>query len=154
MNKRLLILPLCTLMVAGCVDNGPGPYTQPPPVQQQAHVRHGTIIGVRNVEMRRNTQGDQVAGALVGGIVGGIIGNQFGEGSGKSLMTGAGAATGAVVGSNMAKRTSSGTYWSQAWEIRLDSGRVMTIIQSSNTFRVGQRVRVITRDGRTWLASQ
>lgn len=64
-------------------------------------------------------------------------------------MTGAGAISGAVIGSNLATRT--GTYASQAWTVRLDNGGTVTVIQASNMFRVGERVRVVQRGSEMYL---
>ena len=112
-------------------------------------VHYGTIIAVRPVTMQRTANGDQLVGAVAGGLVGAVIGHQFGAGTGKDLMTGAGAISGAVIGSNLATRT--GTYASQAWTVRLDNGGTVTVIQASNMFRVGERVRVVQRGSEMYL---
>lgn len=146
MRTRTLFVPLVVAALAACNEMGPPPATSPSyaPVAQASHVQYGTIVSVRPVTMQRTAQGDQIVGAVAGGLVGAVIGNQFGEGSGKDLMTGAGALTGALVGSHLAQQHS-GTYQSQAWTVRMRNGGTVTIVQASNSFYVGQHVRVVSR---------
>lgn len=150
MKLHAFLLPLIVAALAGCTPPGqmaePG-YAAPAAVSQ---VSYGTIVGVRPVTMQHTSDGDRIAGAVVGGLAGAIIGNQFGGGTGRDLMTGAGAVTGAMIGSNLA--TQNRTYASQAWTVRLDNGGSITIIQASNVFRVGMRVRVVSEGASTYIA--
>lgn len=153
MLKSMTILLPALLALSACDQPAP-PYEVPPaygygPVSQHTQVLYGTIIAVRPVTMQRTANGDQLVGAVAGGLVGAVIGHQFGAGTGKDLMTGAGAISGAVIGSNLATRT--GTYASQAWTVRLDNGGTVTVIQASNMFRVGERVRVVQRGSEMYL---
>ncbi|WP_127904037.1 hypothetical protein [Solirhodobacter olei] len=111
--------------------------------------KDGTIIHVRSATMERTAEDEQVVGAIAGGLVAAVIGHEFGAGIGQDLMTGAGVITGAVIGSNLFRR--SGTYASQAWTIRLDSGSTSRVIQPSDLFRVGKRVRVVQREDEKYL---
>lgn len=149
MKPYALILPLVVATLAGCSPpnamSEPG-YAAPAAV---SHVSYGTIVAAQPVTMQRTSSGDRIAGAVVGGLAGAIIGNQFGAGTGKDLMTGAGAMTGAVLGSNFA--TQNRTYASQAWTVRLDNGGAITIVQASNVFHVGMRVRVVAEGTSTYI---
>ena len=148
LKRTAALLPFAALLAA--CEPQPGPYYPSDSyATQPEYIQYGTIIGVRPVTMQRTSNGDQIVGAVTGGLVGAIIGNQFGAGSGKDLMTGAGAITGAVIGSNIA--TQQHTYQSSAWTVRLDNGGVMTVIQTSSRFRVGDRVMVVQRAGQTFL---
>lgn len=153
MLKSALILLPAMLTLAACDQMGPpygpGPVAGYGQIAPAAYVQYGTIIRVRPVTMQRTANGDQIVGAVAGGLVGAVIGNQFGAGSGKDLMTGAGAITGAMIGSRLAAGT--GTYTSQAWTVRLDNGGTMTIIQASNMFRVGERVRIVHQGNNVYL---
>lgn len=148
LKRTAILLPFAALLAA--CEPQPGPYypAESYPSQPE-YIQYGTIVQVRPVTMQHTANGDQIVGAITGGLVGAIIGNQFGAGSGKDLMTGAGAITGAVIGSNIA--THQTTYQSAAWTVRLDNGGVMTIIQNSGRFRVGDRVMVIQRGNETYL---
>lgn len=155
MKSTILLLPAVLALSAcdqpwGPHGPGPGPAPHVMVVPQTVHVERGRIIAVRPVTMRRTSDGDQIVGAVAGGLVGAVIGNQFGAGSGKDLMTGAGAVTGAIIGSNIAAQRA-GTYTSYAWTVRLDNGGTVTIIQLSHSFRVGQRVRVVSRGDQMYL---
>ncbi|MBI1219877.1 MAG: glycine zipper 2TM domain-containing protein [Rhodobacteraceae bacterium] len=148
LKRTAILLPFAALLAA--CEPQPGPYypTNSYPSQPE-YIQYGTIIQVRPVTMQRTANGDQIVGAVTGGLVGAIIGSQFGAGTGKDLMTGAGAITGAVIGSNIATHQS--TYQSAAWTVRLDSGGVMTIIQTSGRFHVGDRVMVVQSGNETYL---
>jgi outer membrane lipoprotein SlyB len=142
MRFRLLVLPLTCVLAAGCVDtSGPGYQETSPQVVQSQNTRVGTIVSVRDVIVRKNNQGDQVAGAIVGGVLGGIVGHQFGAGSGRDVMTAAGAAGGAIAGSKIAGQPQ--TYRSREWTVQLNRGGTIAVIQNSGDLWVGQRVRVI-----------
>jgi outer membrane lipoprotein SlyB len=149
MARHALFVPLIVAALAGCEPQTtmtPVPYDAP---AVATHVSYGRIIAEHPVTMQQTANGDRIGGALVGGLAGAIIGNQFGGGTGKDLMTGAGAVTGAVIGGNLASQTR--TYVSQAWTVRLDNGGTMTIIQASNTFYVGMRIRVVQNGSQTYL---
>jgi len=150
--RFLFFLP-ALLAISAC-NPTPGPYSggsrpDPYPSYHAESIEYGRIVSVRPVTMRRTNQGDQIVGTVAGGLVGAVIGHQFGSGTGKDLMTGAGAITGAIVGSNIANQ--GGTYTSSAWTVRLNNGGSITVIQASNTFRVGDRVRVVRNGNQVYL---
>lgn len=150
--RFLLLLP-AVLAVAACYPT-PGPYPDGPRPRPYSSypaetIEYGRIVAVRPVTMQRTSDGDRIVGTVTGALVGAVIGHQFGSGTGKDLMTGAGAVTGAIVGSNIASQ--GGTYTSYAWTVRLDNGGSITVIQLSNTFRVGDRVSVVRRGDQVYL---
>ncbi|WP_162178907.1 glycine zipper 2TM domain-containing protein [Thioclava atlantica] len=154
--RFLLLLP-ALLAVSACYPTpgpysgspGPGPGPAPYPSYRAESIEYGRIVSVQPVTMRRTSDGDRIVGTVAGGLVGAVIGRQFGSGTGKDLMTGAGAITGAIVGSNIASQGS--TYTSSAWTVRLDNGGSITVIQVSNTFRVGDRVSVVRSGDQVYL---
>ncbi|WP_295536753.1 glycine zipper 2TM domain-containing protein [uncultured Thioclava sp.] len=152
--RFLLFLPPL-LAVAACnptpgpYSGGPGPRPAPYASYQAETIEYGRIVSVQPVTMRRSSDGDRVVGTVAGGLVGAVIGHQFGSGTGKDLMTGAGAITGAIVGGNIASQ--GGTYTSSAWTVRLRNGGTITVIQASNTFRVGDRVSVVRNGDQVYL---
>ncbi|OOY31364.1 glycine zipper 2TM domain-containing protein [Thioclava sp. F36-6] len=156
MRIFLLVLP-AALSVAACNPTpGPyanGPYTGPGPGPRTTYsydsIEYGRIVSVQPVTMRRTTDGDQIVGAVTGGLVGAVIGHQFGSGTGKDVLTGAGAIAGTIIGSNVASQ--GGTYTSYAWTVRLDNGGSITVIQMSNSFRVGDRVSVVRSGNQVYL---
>lgn len=112
-------------------------------------VRLGTVTGARNVVVQGG-QGSQVAGAVVGGIAGAALGNQVGGGLGQDIATGVGATAGVVAGQQAGRAAASSN--SIEWFVDLDSGGTVSVIQTSPSFSVGQRVRVISGGGSTRLA--
>ncbi|GHE00797.1 outer membrane lipoprotein pcp [Defluviimonas sp. 20V17] len=150
MTFTYLAIPLACLSLAGCVENQGGQSYAEPAVQQ-THVRVGTIVRSRTVELR-NTNGDRkVAGTLVGAAIGGVIGNQFGKGEGKTAATIVGAGAGAAVGNNMASKNATTVSYRRAWEVRLRNGRHIVVLKQGGHFRVGERVRVIGQGDNAYL---
>lgn len=125
--------------------SSPAPYTS----NRAESIEYGRIVSVQPVTMRRTNNGDQIVGTVAGGLIGAVIGHQLGSGTGKDVMTGVGAITGAIVGGNIASQ--GGTYTSSAWTVRLHNGGSITVIQASNTFRVGDRVSVVRNGDQVYL---
>lgn len=113
-------------------------------------VQFGTVIASRNVTVQGN-QGAQAAGAVIGGIAGAALGQNIGGGTGKVIATGAGATAGAAAG--LAAGNAAGSRQSIEWTVRLESGQTISVIQSTPTFAVGQRVQVIGGGTNTRLAA-
>jgi outer membrane lipoprotein SlyB len=93
------------------------------------------------------------AGTLAGGAVGGIAGSSVGGGKGSQIAAVVGAVAGGVAGS----AAEEGLTRRQGIDItvRLDSGELISVVQElapESSFRVGDRVRVLTLDGETRIA--
>ena len=150
MKFAFLAIPLACVSLAGCVENQANQgYAQP--AVQQMHVRIGTIVGTRRVEVQSTNQTDQIAGTLVGAAVGGVIGNQIGRGSGNTLATIAGAGAGGLIGNDLAGKNATQVSYRRAWDVRLRNGERILVLRDGEHFRVGERVRVVSNGQRVHL---
>lgn len=150
MKFTFLAIPLACLSLAGCVENQGG-QSYAAPAAQQAHVRIGTIVRSRTVELQNTNEDRKVAGTLMGAAIGGVIGNQFGKGDGNTAATIIGAGAGAAVGNNLASKNATTVSYRRAWEVRLRNGRHILVLKQGGHFRVGDRVRVIGQGENTYL---
>lgn len=145
--KTLLILTVgSTILLSSCAQQsltgdtysrGEAGYAQ--------NVRTGRITSIRYVKI----EGGSNTGAIIGGVAGGILGNEIGSGAGRTAATIGGAGLGMVAGSHAEKAIQS----RQGIEIavKLDQGGSVSIVQEVNnneSFRVGDRVRVLSGGGR------
>jgi len=111
------------------------------------HARQGqaivfaTIFNIDHVQIEST---DGTIGAISGGIMGGLIGNTIGGGSGKRVATGAGALVGAGAGALIEQAAT--TINALEISIQHSNGKMEAIVQAAgtDTFQVGQVVRVIT----------
>lgn len=144
--KRLLIAASLPFFVASCAqDSLTGDTYSRGEAGQAQEVRTGTITGIRSV----NIEGNRVGGALIGAAAGALIGNQIGSGDGNTVATVAGGLAGGAAGSHAGQAVTS----KQGLEIqvKLDQGGSVAVVQEQNPrepFAQGERVRVLTSDGR------
>ena len=132
---------------AGCVSDFSGSTISQAEARTQMSVSYGTITRIEAVTIEGN---DGVVGAVAGGALGGAVGSAFGGGSGNAIATVVGAVVGAAAGASV-ERTST-TQQAYSFEVTLDDGRIVAVTQTpgSDTFSVGQRVRLlVSRDGTT-----
>ena len=144
MNKVILLTTVLTAsLVTGCAQQGLyGTSYSRDQVRQAQTVQYGTIESVTPVVIEGRDDG--IVGSGTGAIVGGIAGNQIGGGSGRTLATVVGAVAGGLVGQRIEK--SATTRQGQELTIRLDSGRVVSVVQEVDNgqfFRPGDRIRVL-----------
>lgn len=99
MIKRVLIVSLMGVSLAGCVNNDSlsGDVYTASEAKQVQNVTYGTIVHVRPVQIRGGDDAN-VIGAIGGAVLGGFLGNTVGGGTGRSLATAAGAVAGGVAG--------------------------------------------------------
>ncbi|HDR9188636.1 TPA: glycine zipper 2TM domain-containing protein [Burkholderia vietnamiensis] len=107
------------------------------------HVSYGTIIGIREVQMKEKTSG---VGTAAGAIAGGALGSQVGGGRGSWLGAAVGVLSGGVIGQAIERNFSN----SKATEFILrmeDTGATISITEKTDEkFAVGQRVQLIGTD--------
>lgn len=107
-------------------------------------VKYGSVTGVRNVLIENKESG---VGTVTGGILGGIAGRQVGGGSGRAAGAVIGAVLGGIAGSKIDKNVQ--TKRGIEVTIRLQDGKTVAVSQlADERFNVGDRVKVITKDGR------
>lgn len=119
-------------------------------VMSPQQVRYATIIQLRAVVIEGTKSG---IGGAAGAAVGGIGGSATGDGKGAAVATILGAVAGGMVGA----RAEEGLTKSQGVEItvRYDDGEEVAIVQAYDKdfeFRIGDRVRLLTLNGRTRVA--
>ncbi len=140
MKPRTLTAAIaCALALAACATNPPygDPYYNS--TSQGTYTQYGRVVAIDTIAGENRPSG---AGAVIGGVVGGVLGHQIGSGRGNDAATVAGAVGGAVVGNEMERRRAAGDP-DYRIEIRLESGRVLTLVQDTpGGLRVGDRVRV------------
>lgn len=116
-------------------------------------VLYGTVEGVRMVKINNDQSSNAAVGTAGGAVIGGVLGNLFGGGSGKTVATVAGALAGAAIGG--AGTQAIGNQTGVEVTIRLDSGRVMAVVQGADmAFAPGQRVKILQGEGTTRVVPQ
>lgn len=145
MKKTILASLIATsILLTGCAGLVP---TNNQYTAQQAnsivHVSYGTIVAMREVQMKENTSG---VGAVGGGVAGAAIGSKIGSGRGNIVGAVLGALGGAIGGQAIERALSN----NKAIEFILrmeDTGATVAITEKTDEkFQVGQRVQLIGTD--------
>ena len=111
-------------------------------------VRFGVVESVRVIRIDAPQTG---VGATSGAILGGIAGSNVGGGSGAAAAAVAGALLGSIIGSHIEADANAGN--GIEITVLLDGGRYIAVVQAADeTFRVGDRVRVLSGQGITRVA--
>ncbi len=149
--KHIVIATLAlTLLLAGCQSTLTGDYYSRDDARRIQTVEYGSIEATRPVVI----EGTKTpVGTVAGGAVGGIAGSTVGSGKGSAVATVVGAVAGGVAGA----AAEEGLTRRQGVDItvKLDSGRVISVVQEQtpqSSFRVGDRVRILTLNGETRIA--
>lgn len=142
----LALLATAILGLAGCAAPGRGSADyRGYQAQTEQSVRFGVVESVRAVRLE---PGDSGVGTTSGAVLGGIAGSTIGHGRGSV----AGAVAGAVVGGIIGSAVERDANQRQGIEITvmLDGGKYVAIVQEADeTFRVGDRVRILSGRGTT-----
>lgn len=140
------LIAVASLGLAACAPQTNSAVYSTGQAMQASHVQFGTIIDVRQVELRNMPQGDRAIGVAVGTLAGGAIGSQFGKGDGKTAMTAIAAVAGAAIGDNVAQNAN--RHQAAEWFVRLDKGGMISVVQNDPSLYVGASVKVV-QDGRS-----
>lgn len=145
-TSRWLMPVLFSAMLAACASREPLMSTDGGTL-----VRTGQVVDVRDVTVAGNrTSG---FGSFVGTLLGAVAGSTVGSGHGRSLATAGGAVAGNVAGGKM--EAAAGTYTRTALTVRFENGDTRVYhLAPDPTLRVGQRVQVVTHQGRTTVTKQ
>jgi outer membrane lipoprotein SlyB len=144
MKCRLVAaVAMVILYATGCANTSPNVYSRQE-TMRVAEVREGIVVGVRSVTIAGNEA--PLVGAGVGAVVGGLAGNALSNGRGAGTVLGvlAGGLGGAAIEHQATQQ--------QGAEItvQLNSGSTVAVIQQAGQdIRVGDRVRLVSEDGRT-----
>ena len=140
--RPLALLVLGAVTLTGCATYSPDVY-QAGQVQQVQSVELGTVEAVRSVQIQGKSNELYTLG---GTVLGGLAGSTIGRGTGSV----AGAVAGAMLGGTAAHalHSSGGTQPGLSITVRLDSGRLVNIVQNANVnIQPGQRVQVLSGAG-------
>ncbi len=139
------VITVAALAVSGCVSSQSGTTFSRSEAITAQRTYWGEIISVSEGKIEGTKSG---LGAVAGGVLGGVSGRAVGGGSGKNIATVGLALAGAAAGAMAEDAITSQRAYSLS--VKLDDGRVFTIVQNANTaFVVGQRVKVLeSNEGR------
>ncbi len=129
-------------LLAGCSKQSQNQYDYSE-VGKSSVAEFGTVIGVREVEVKAENTG---TGALAGGVAGGVAGNNMGNGYGQVVGLVGGALVGAAAGS-LAEQSLS-DYKAMEYTVIKENGKTLTLVQNTKpdepVFKQGDRVLVQT----------
>ena len=150
-NLLIASFAATVLLLGGCASNLSGDSYSRDEARTVQNVRMGTIEYLRPVQIE-GTKSPVGAGA--GAVVGGLGGSTIGGGTGSYVM----AVIGAVAGGLIGAAAEEGLTRTQGVEItvREDDGTMRAYVQQVEeyqVFRVGQRVRIMTLNGTSRVAS-
>ncbi|THB75288.1 MAG: glycine zipper 2TM domain-containing protein [Gammaproteobacteria bacterium] len=147
--QRILVttLILIAVTIAGCGQTTSGRSYSDKQARRSYEVLMGTLVDVRDVVIERDERG---VGTVSGAAIGGVAGSHAGKGRGKVITTIIGALAGGIIGNKVEGEAMK----EQGVEliIDLDNGKTIAVVQGKDpkdNFRVGDRVRVLSRGGET-----
>jgi outer membrane lipoprotein SlyB len=153
--NRIFSLPLAialalAMALTGCVSNQSGNVYSRDDVGRPQTVRMGTITALRPVTIEGTKS---PIGSAAGAAVGGIAGSSVGGGRGSYVA----AVLGAVAGGLLGAAAEEGLTRAEGVEItvQLDNGQTYAYVQGlseGEIFRVDDRVRILTVNGKTRVA--
>jgi outer membrane lipoprotein SlyB len=137
----MLLIPA---VLAGCASGlGSGDYERKE-ARRAYEVKMGVVEHVRSVKLEGTDSG---VGTAAGGVIGGVAGSTAGSGKGRVVGSVLGAVAGGVAGAATEEVITRKT--GQEITVRLDSGRVLAVVQedTGEKFAVGERVRLLESGG-------
>ncbi len=146
-HTTLLLVLSAVVALGGCASNLSGESYSRAEARVPQQVQFATVEQVRPVKI----EGTKTPiGAGAGAVIGGVAGSTAGGGRGSAVA----AAVGAVAGGLLGAATEEGLTREQGVEVtvRYDNGQSVAIVQAAakdETFKVGDRVRVLSVDGNT-----
>lgn len=132
-----------SLVVTGCARNISANTYKAGKVGEAAFTYQGTVLSVREVEVKDSEKLEENAlGIIGGGAIGGLAGNQVGKGRGQTIATIGGALLGATAGAFAEDQLK--TQHGLEIVVRLTNGSVMTVVQGNDLHvQAGQPVLVM-----------
>ena len=149
MKELIAVLLAVSVSVAmsGCASNLSGDSYSRDEARMPQQVQYATVVQVRPVKI----EGTKTPiGPGAGAVIGGVAGSTVGGGTGSTIAAAAGAVAGGLAGA----AAEEGITREQGVEVtvRYDNGQTVAIVQAvskDETFRVGDKVRVLTANGNT-----
>ncbi len=142
--NAITFLSVVLLLAVGCASSRSGKSYTRDQAREIQTVQMGTVQGVEAVQI----EGTKTpVGVIAGGALGGVLGSSIGHGWGSVIGGTAGAVAGGLAGGAVEEEVTKKDGIEVT--VKLDSGKTIAIVQEADeTFRVGDRVRVLTgRDG-------
>lgn len=141
----ITLITAAALLLAGCPAGVGGKDYSRTQTRAVQEVQMGIVESVRDVSIEGTKS---PVGAAAGAVVGGVAGSTVGGGRGSVVGTTVGAVLGGLGGA--AAEEAITRQKGIEITVKLDSGRILAITQAADeTFRVGDRVRVLTGGGAT-----
>ncbi|MBW1781949.1 MAG: hypothetical protein JRL30_14555 [Deltaproteobacteria bacterium] len=138
--KVILLATLALVLIAGCASSRSGKSYTRDQARKTQTVQMGTVQGVEPVQI----EGTKTPlGVIAGGALGGVLGGSIGHGWGSVIAGTAGAVAGGMAGGAVEEEVTK----KDGIEItvKMDTGKTVAIVQEADeTFRVGDRVRILT----------
>jgi outer membrane lipoprotein SlyB len=142
---QTIALILIASLLGACASSNSGDVYRREDTRKIQSIRMGVIESVRTVKLEGTNSN---VGTAAGAVVGGIAGSTVGEGKGSAIGAVIGAVAGGIAGSaieEVATRTDGVEI-----TVKLDNGSLVAIVQeASETFKPGERVRLIETGGTT-----
>ncbi len=138
MKSILAIVFSSMMMLSGCAQSGV-PEVDANAARYVLTSQSGVVTDVRAVVVK-----DEGGGGLLGAVVGGVLGSTMGGGRGSVLTTLGGGLVGMYAGNELAKSNA------QELSVTLDNKQEVVVVSKGTQFTVGQRVKIVKRDGRIY----
>jgi outer membrane lipoprotein SlyB len=126
------------LILGGCAASGV-PVLEADASKYILTAESGLITDVKAVVLK-----DSGGGGAIGGISGAVIGSTMGGGRGSALTMLAGGLVGLYAGSEIGKSNA------QELSVSLDTKQEVIVVSKGTDFTVGQRVKIIKRNGQIY----
>jgi len=137
--KFILAIVISSMMLlTGCAQSGV-PEVDANAARYVLTSQSGVITDVRAVVVK-----DEGGGGMLGAVVGGVLGSTMGGGKGSVLTALGGGLVGMYAGNELAKSNA------QELSVTLDDKQDVVVVSKGTQFSVGQRVKIVKRDGRIY----
>jgi outer membrane lipoprotein SlyB len=127
---------LAVALLSGCAKSGV-PELESSSTQYVLTSQSGVVTDAKAVVVK-----DSGGGGMLGAVVGGVLGSTMGGGKGSVLTALGGGLIGMYAGNEIAKSNA------QELSVKLDDKQEVVVVSKGTTFTVGQRVKIVKRDGR------
>lgn len=127
------------VMLAGCAQTGGIPEVESQATKYVMSTQYGVVNDARAVVVK-----GEGGGAMLGAVTGGILGSTMGGGKGSVLTALAGGLIGMYAGNEISKSNA------QELTVMLDSKEEIVVVSKDTAFVVGQRIKIVKRDGRVY----
>lgn len=140
MDVRRLVVLSSVLMLVGCAPTGVGPTYDRSAVGAVQQTVYGLVVSMQPVQVAKSAVPAIGVGGATGATAGALIAGADNRVLGAVIGGAAGALGGKAIGGRATKQM-------VQYQIRLDNGSVLSMIQPEGRAQVGQRVMVVMPSG-------